>query len=276
MTSGGANDCSGGGSGRAGWVAVVLAGDRGRNDPVARATGARCKAMVDVAGAPLLGRVLDTLARCDDISECCVVGPDGAIVDANPALRALVAAAGVRWIAPGASPVASALAALDSIAAERPVLITTADHALLTPCMVATMCRSGGDLDLGVGLVEHARVQAAYPTSRRTATRLGAHAYCGCNLFALYRPAGRTLVERWRRVENERKHPARIVAGMLGWPVLIRYALRALSLESAFARLSKRHGLRAGPVLLDDPNAAVDVDSLADLRQVEAILRADD
>ncbi|MGB7756915.1 MAG: nucleotidyltransferase family protein [Salinisphaera sp.] len=257
-----------------GWVAVVLAGDRGPDDPVARETGARCKAMSDVAGRPLLGRVLDTLGHCEDIAECRVVGPDAAIVDANPALGELIAAADARWIAPGPSPVASALAALDTIPAGCPVLITTADHALLTPRMVATMCRAGDDLDLGVGLVEHARVQAAYPTSRRTATRLGARAYCGCNLFALYRPAGRRLVERWRRVENERKHPARIVAGMLGWSALLRYALRTLSLEAAFAGLSKRHGLQAGPVLLDDPNAAVDVDSVADLHQVEAILRA--
>ncbi|MGN8160316.1 nucleotidyltransferase family protein [Salinisphaera sp. RV14] len=257
-----------------GWVAIVLAGDRGADDPVARATGAGCKAMADVAGRPLLGRVLDTLARCDDISECRVVGPDTAIVDANPALRALIAAADARWIAPGPSPVASAMAALDTIAAGRPVLITTADHALLTPGMVAAMCRPDRDLDLGVGLVDYARVRAAYPASRRTATRLGPDAYCGCNLFAVYRPAGRRLVERWRRVESERKHPARIVAGMLGWVALARYAARALSLEAAFNRLSKRHGLKAGPVLLDEPNAAVDVDSVADLRQVEAILRA--
>lgn len=265
---------TGGSTNERGWVAVVLAGDRGSDDPVARETGARCKAMAPVAGRPLLGRVLDTLARCDEISECRVVGPDATVVEANPALTELMAAAGARWIAPGPSPVSSALAALDTIETGRPVLITTADHALLTPSMVTAMCRSGADLDLGVGLVEHARVQAAYPTSRRTATRLGARAYCGCNLFALYRPAGRRLVERWQRVENERKHPARIVAGMLGWPALARYALRALSLEAAFAGLSKRHGLRAGPILLDEPNAAVDVDSVADLRQVEAILKA--
>ncbi|KEZ78495.1 nucleotidyltransferase family protein [Salinisphaera hydrothermalis] len=255
------------------WVAVVLAGDRGPNDPVARAAGARCKAMVDVAGRPLLGRVLDTLAVCDEITECRVVGPGADIVAANPALGALIEAAGARWIEPGASPVASALAALDTVEPGRPVLITTADHALLTPRMVATMCRSGAGLDLGVGLIDYARVHSAYPDSRRTTTRLGARAFCGCNLFALYRPAGRTLVERWRRVENERKHPARIVAGMLGWTALARYALRALPLEAAFAGLSKRHDLRAGPVLLDEPNAAIDVDSVADLRQVEAILR---
>lgn len=255
------------------WVAVVLAGDRGPDDPVARAAGARCKAMADVAGQPLLGRVLDTLARCEDIAEYRVVGPTADIVAANPALDELIQAAGAQWIEPGASPVASALAALDTVEPDRPILITTADHALLTPAMVATMCRSGDGLDLGVGLVDYARVRAAYPNSRRTTTRLGARAFCGCNLFALYRPAGRRLVERWRRVENERKHPARIVAGMLGWTALARYALRALSLEAAFTGLSRRHDLRAGPVLLDEPNAAIDVDSVADLRQVEAILR---
>lgn len=255
------------------WHVVILAGDRGPDDPVARQTGASCKALVDVNGQALLARVLDTLSRCGELKSSAIIGPDTKIMEANSQLAALIADSRAQWIAPAATPVASVLKALDLAPDDRPVLIVTADHVLLTPAMVTAMCQADSDLDLGVGLVDHARIHSAYPHTRRTATRLGRHAYCGCNLFAVYRPAGRRLIERWRAVEQQRKHPARLVSGMLGWFALLRYGLRLLSLESAFRGLSRRHGLKVGPVMLDDPRAAIDVDSPADLEQVEYILQ---
>jgi GTP:adenosylcobinamide-phosphate guanylyltransferase len=49
-------------SGVGGLSAIVLAGSRGPDDPVARAAGLQHKALVPVAGVPMLQRVLDTLA----------------------------------------------------------------------------------------------------------------------------------------------------------------------------------------------------------------------
>lgn len=258
------------------WSVIVLAGDRGPSDPVAQATGAPCKAMAQIAGRPLLARVLDTIRTSPHFSDCRVVGPETTLMQAYPALGTLISEHGGHWIAPAHSPAASAVAALDSMPPDRRVLITTADHALLAHDMIDAMCRPRTDLDLGVGLIERAVVHQAYPDSRRTAIRLGGGAgYCGCNLFALHSARGRQLVERWRRVEAQRKHPARVVGGMLGWRSLLYYAMGRLTLESAFERLSARQGLRVRPILLTNPRAAVDVDSVADLHQVETILRDD-
>ncbi|RJS92216.1 nucleotidyltransferase family protein [Salinisphaera sp. Q1T1-3] len=254
------------------WDVIVLAGDRGANDPVARATGAGCKAMAPIAGKPLLARVLDTITEAPGLDTCHVVGPRADIVAANPTLASLIGESGARWHSPADSPVASAMTALADIDSDRRVLITTADHALLTPRMIDAMCQTRDDVDLTVGLIERARVSSAYPASQRTAIRLGGRGYCGCNLFALHSARGRDLVAAWRRVEDERKHPARVVSGMLGWGALIRYALRRLTLEQAFNQLSRRSGVRVAPSLLTTPEAAIDVDSVADLRQVEAIL----
>lgn len=254
------------------WSALVLAGDRGRHDPVAQATGAPCKALVQAGGTPLLQRVLQTLDQCPAIEHCCVVGPDSSLIEQNPALTRIMQAVEAEWISPGTSPVASVLKGLAALPQNNPVLITTADHALLTPAMVARMCQPQEQLDLGVGLIDHSIIKQAYPQSRRTTTRLGGICYCGCNLFALHHPRGRRLIERWRRVEQQRKHPIRIVAGMLGWQAVLAYILRFLSLQGAFERLSRRHGVSTGPILLTDPDSAVDVDSVSDWHQVEAIL----
>ena len=45
------------------FTAVVLAADRGPDDPVARAAGARCKSMASIDGIPMVFRVLDALAE---------------------------------------------------------------------------------------------------------------------------------------------------------------------------------------------------------------------
>lgn len=260
-----------------GYLALVLAGDRGATDPVARHTGAPCKALCPVGGVMLLERVLATLAECPEISEIRVVGPQQALLDAQPSLQQLLDRYQATWLAPQASPSQSAAAALAEIPSDQPVLLTTADHALLTPAMVTQMCQAPDDVDgavdLGVGMVRHADVMARYPNTRRTAIRLGRDGgYCGCNLFALHRLPARDLIARWQTVETRRKHPARVILGVLGWTGVARYALGRLSLTLAFERLSRRTGVQTRPILLAEPEAAIDVDSVADLIEVEQIL----
>jgi GTP:adenosylcobinamide-phosphate guanylyltransferase len=43
------------------FTAVVLAGDRGSEDPVARAAGVRSKSLTPVGGRPMVLRVIDAL-----------------------------------------------------------------------------------------------------------------------------------------------------------------------------------------------------------------------
>ena len=75
----------------------------------------------------------------------------------------------------------------------------------------------------------------------------------------------------WRRIEQERKKPLMVI-GLLGWWAVIRYRMGVLSLEEALAKLSKRLGLRMRAVILPYANAAIDVDSIADLILVKGAL----
>ena len=95
--------------------------------------------------------------------------------------------------------------------------------------------------------------------------------FCGCNLFAFITPEGRRAARFWRRIEQQRKKPL-VVIGLLGWWAVIRYRLGFLSLEEAVAKLSKRLGLRMRAVILPYANAAIDVDSIADLMLVQGAL----
>lgn len=254
--------------------ALVLAGDRTRSDPVAAAAGVSCKAAVPAAGIPLLARVLATLRSVPDVGPILVVGPTDAALEQCPELGGALHAVRATRMAPLSSPSRSAAAGLAALGPDRPVLLTTADHALLTPALAGRFLSAGRDsgADLTVGLVPHGIVQAAFPGVRRTVLRFRDGEYCTCNLFAIWTPRGAGVIDFWVRVEQQRKYPARLVAGVLGPLGLLGYLLGILTLHGALARASNRLGARIKPVILGDAEASVDVDTLEDLRRVEEIL----
>ena len=171
------------------------------------------------------------------------------------------------------SPSASAAAAMEQIAESQPVLLTTADHALLSTRMVDYFCSRGRatDCDVVVGVALHETVKAAYPQTHRTAVHLQDGAYCGCNLFAFLTPQARLAADFWRKVETRRKKPLRMIS-VLGWATVLRYLLGHLSLAKALDRVSQRMGIKAGAVVMPFPEAAIDVDSPDDWQLVEKIV----
>jgi GTP:adenosylcobinamide-phosphate guanylyltransferase len=255
------------------FTAVVLAADRGPDDPVAKAAGVRCKSLTPVGGKPMVFRVLDALAASQVVNTYILCGPPKSVVDQEPDLGTLIASGRVKWFENQATPSSSAFHVLQTLPDETPVLLTTADHALLSARIVDYFCSEAQatGCDVVAGVTRHEAVTAAYPETRRTATRLEDGAYCGCNLFAFLTPHARLAADFWRRVENQRKNPLRVIR-VLGWSAVLRYLMGRLSLNEALKRMSHRLGFKAGAVVLPFPEAAVDVDSVSDLKLVENIV----
>jgi GTP:adenosylcobinamide-phosphate guanylyltransferase len=255
------------------FTAVVLAADRRPDDPVARAAGARCKSLTPVGGKPMVFRVLDALTASQVVNSYILCGPPKSVVDQEPDLRTLIASGRVQWFENQATPSLSAFHVLQTLPDESPVLLTTADHALLSARIVDFFCSEAQatGCDVVAGVARHEAVTAAYPQTRRTATRLEDGAYCGCNLFAFLTPRARLAADFWRRVENQRKNPLRVIR-VLGWSAILRYLRGRLSLNEALGRISRRLGFKAGAVVLPCPEAAVDVDSVDDWQLVENIV----
>ncbi len=257
------------------FTAVVLAADRGPDDPVANAAGVRCKSLTPVDGTPMVLRVLDALVASPQINARILCGPPRSILEQEPDLRQLITSGKVGWRENQATPSASALHVLESMPDETPVFLTTADHALLNSPMVDYFCSRArtSDCDVVVGVALHETVKAAYPETRRTAIRLQDAAYCGCNLFAFLTPQARLAADFWRRIETRRKKPLRMIT-VLGWATILRYLLGHLSLAQALDRISQRMGIKAGAVIMPFPEAAIDVDSPGDWQLVEKIVGA--
>lgn len=255
------------------FTAVVLAADRGPGDPVARAAGVRCKSMTPINGTPMVFRVLDALSASSEVEGQILCGPPQSILDREPSLAERIRSDNIQWVENQQTPSTSASHVFQSLPETAPILLTTADHAMLNADIVdyfGQKARLSG-CDVVVGLARHKLVTTAYPRTRRTATLLQDGSYCGCNLFAFLTPGARRAADVWRQVESQRKKPLRVIR-VLGVMAVVRYLMGRLSLAGALDRMSRRLGFKAGAVILPFAEAAIDVDSVEDWQLVEKIV----
>ena len=256
------------------FTALVLAGSRGRaGDDLAAAQGEAHRALIPVLGVPMLVRVIRTLRAAPSIGAIIVSIDDPAALDGVPELRELAAAGALSLRRSESSPSRSVVAVLESLPPGAPVLVTTADHALLTPAMVEhfTGACAGGDADLRVGLVAASVLRAKYPESTRTYLPMRDDLYSGANLFAFLTPQAQRAAEFWVRAEALRKQPWRLALAF-GPRALFLFWRRRLDLDAALERVSGVIGARVRAVRLPFAEAAIDVDKASDLALATRIL----
>ena len=200
-------------------------------------------------------------------------GPPRPLLEQAAALKSGVDAGDYDWTASRDSPSASAGAAMGQIPHSQRVLLTTADHALLSSQIIDYFCDQActTDFDLLVALAPHELVATTFPGVHRTRLRFSDRDYCSCNLFAFMTPRSRKITTFWREVESQRKRPWRMFATLGWWPV-IKYLLGRLSLQEALTRISARLEMKIGVITLPFANAAVDVDTEKDWQLVQQIL----
>ena len=251
---------------------LILAGRRGPHDALAESRGATHRALLPVDGIPMLVRVVRTL-RAAGLERIHVSIDSPELLEAEPELAALHRKGALQIDRSEDSPSRSVASAL-APDAMLPCLVTTADHALLTPEMVrhflGEACRSSADLL--IGMVAASVVQRAYPETRRTYLRLRGEAWSGANLFAFRTPRARRVADFYVRAERFRKQPWRLVAA-IGPSLLLLYGLRRLDLDGALARGSPRLGAQVAAVHMPQAEAAIDVDREGDHVLAERILR---
>ncbi len=242
--------------------ALILAGDRGLEDPVSRAAGVSTKAFAEVGGKPMIDHVVAALRGVEEIGEIAV----SIATDAPPIPRE------ARRLDSGPTPATSAAEGLAALGA--PLLIATADHPLLTPAMIADFLKgvraSGADAAAAASL--KAVVEMAGNPARRTWLRFSDGWLSGCNLFYIANERGAGAIDFWLDIEADRKSPLRMAA-KIGLTAPILYLLGRLSRKSAAARIGRLAECRTEIVLLDHPNAAHDVDKPADLEFARSRLR---
>jgi hypothetical protein len=249
-----------------GLPAIVPAGPGPGRDAFAATHGNDLKALIPVAGEPMVSRPVAALLSSDRIAAVRVIAQQAerirAALPSDPRLT----------IASSDATIAATLEAVCTDPATAwPVLLTTADHALLDTAMIDDFCSRAADADIAIAVVERRALLARLPATRRTWIRFKGGAYSAANLFLLRSPSVAPAIALWRSVEQDRKKGWRLLLAM-GPALLLGSVLRLLTLDQALRRIGRRLRLDVRAVDMANPLAAVDVDKADDHALVEAIL----
>ena len=249
-----------------GWTAVVLAGSRPGKDSFAQSHGTDLKALIPVSGEPMVRRPVMALLADERFTAVRVLTQQperiAAVLPANPRLTVELS---------GDTIAATLEAVCNDPATQWPVLVTTADHALLDQGMIDDFCGRTANADIAIAVVERRALLKRLPATRRTWIRFRGGAFSGANLFMLRSLKVGPAIELWRSVEQDRKKGWRLLLAMSP-SLFLGAVLRLQTLDQGLQRIGKKLDLDIRAVVMTDPLAAVDVDKPDDHRLVEAIL----
>jgi len=258
--------------------AIVQAGERspGQNK-VALEANTPCKSLAPVNGRPMVLRVIEALEKSEHVKRVILSGPQERIIKQSPELQNIIDQGRVEWFPPQASPSTSTAYILQQLPEDEPVLLTTSDHALLSPSMVDFFCAqtASSTNDVSAGMATKDTVYQTYPQTKRTLWSWQDGTFCSCNLFAFWTSKGRTAADFWRKIEAKRKNPLKMLQ-IFGLSLAIRYFLGILTSKECLKQVSKQMGVKAIIIVLPFAEAALDIDSIDDWRLIESIAQHTD
>lgn len=247
-------------------AAVVLAG--GPPDEVsALMPGFPNKAFVPIVGVSLVARTIASLRSSALVGRIVVVAPvsahdDPALIDSDERR------------ADGATMTESLRSGLAERDQGELVLVVASDLPILSPAAIdefVAIARSR-NCDLAYSCLEKRTHQAAYPDVPHTWARLRDGSYCGGGLVAMRPRALDRLAIFLGRLGAARKSPLRL-AGIFGFPTLVRYAVGQLSIADAERRGCALVGISVAAVVSTHAEIAVNVDRASDVAIAERIVK---
>jgi GTP:adenosylcobinamide-phosphate guanylyltransferase len=246
--------------------AVVLAG--GPRDDVAQLQDAPNKAFLEIEGATLVERVLRSLSQASRIASVCVVAPP--LTHDTPALSL----ASERR--PDGPRITDSLRnGIAGLPPSDPVLIVTSDLPVLSPAAVDDFVERilASDPDAGYGCIERRTHEARFAQVPHTWARLRDGTFCGAGLASLKPRALPALEGFLERLGAARKSPIQL-ASLFGWDVLLRFALRRLTVAQAEQRAGQILGAKVRAIVSPFADAGVNVDRVSDVELARELVRA--
>ncbi|MEP7355778.1 MAG: NTP transferase domain-containing protein [Anaerolineales bacterium] len=240
--------------------AVVTAGGLPRPDqPLYALTQGKPKALLPIAGRPMVQWVLDALNAAETVRRIVVVGlePDEA--------AALSSRKEIAFVANQGSLIANTEAGvkklLDQDAALKQALVVSADIPTLKGEHVDWITRACQETDHEIyyGLVSEAVMEARFPASKRSYFKLKEGKFCGSdiNMFSTslvghYHPAWHTIVDSRKSILKQ--------ASLIGLDTLLIMALGQMTIPEALKRAKSKLGVNGRVLLLPHAEAGMDVD----------------
>jgi GTP:adenosylcobinamide-phosphate guanylyltransferase len=249
--------------------AIVTAGGiPSPEDPLYNFLQGDAKALVDVAGKPMIQWVLDALGGAKRVNNVIVVGlsPKSGVTCKKP----------LHYVSNQGRMLANIVAginkALEINKRNKYVLVVSSDIPALKPAMVDWLidtCMETKD-DLYYGVCPRDVMEARFPDSKRTFTHLKDMDVCGADINVTHVRMATEHLDMWESLIGSRKSPLR-QASLIGFGTLFALFTRRLTLEDAVRRVCERLGVKGRAIVWPHAEPCMDVDKPSQLE----LLRAD-
>jgi GTP:adenosylcobinamide-phosphate guanylyltransferase len=251
------------------YVVVTAGGTPQADDPLYPYTQGKPKAMLEIHGKPMVQWVLDALCGSKMVEGVVMIGLTEDI--------GLIASKPLWCIFNRDSMIENLLAGIIKIMEIDPsatrALLASSDIPGITPEMVDWEIETcmGFDVDLCYTVVKREVIEARYPGSRRTFTKLKDTEVCGGDLNVVHTSVATANREIWEKLVASRKNPIK-QAAILGYDTLLLMLLRMITLEDAVVKVTTRLNMTGKAIICPYAEIAMDVDKPHQLEMMQVDL----
>jgi molybdopterin-guanine dinucleotide biosynthesis protein A len=238
--------------------AIVTAGGIPQpGDPLYAFSNGDSKALIDIAGKPMVQWVLDALSDSKEVDNVIVIGLTHK--------SGLTCKKPLHYISNQGRMLANIVAgvnkSLEINKKTEHVLIVSSDIPALKSDMVDWLVETAMQTrdDIYYGVCPREVMETRYPTSKRTYTKLKDVQVCGADINIIHVSMTTEHLDTWEKLIGNRKSPL-ASAAVIGWDTLFQLFTRQFTLQALADRACERIGITGKIIIWDKAEPCMDVD----------------
>jgi len=238
--------------------AIVTAGGIPQpGEPLYEYTQGISKAMLDVAGKPMIQWVLDALCAAEKVRQIVVIG--------LPEDSGVVCSKLVAFLPNQGSMLANIRTGVNRLLDEQPdaghVLVVSSDVPSVKPEMinwVVDTCLQSDD-DLYYNVIRKEVMESRFPASKRSYTHLKGMDVCGGDINVIRTSMVNTQDETWEHLIGARKNVLK-QAAIIGFDTLFLLLMRWITIDEAVKKVAKRMNITGRAIVCPYAEVGMDID----------------
>lgn len=249
--------------------AVVIAGGIPQPDELLYPfTQGKPKAMLDICGKPMVQWVLDALGAAKSVDNVVLIGltEESGLTCTKP----------LSFYPNKLSMIENVIVGINKVLEIHPsathILLVSSDIPAITPEMVDWVVEISlkTDADLCYNIIKREVVEARYPGSKRTYTRLKGMQVCSGDMNVIHTSVVSTNPEIWEKLVAARKNPIK-QAAIIGFDVLLLALLGLITVDQTVQKATARLHMTGAAIMCPYAEVGMDVDKPVQLE----IMRGD-
>ena len=226
-------------------------------EPLYPATQGESKALVDVAGKPMIQWVLDALGDAKHVDNVIIIGlsPKSNITCKKP----------IHYLSNQGRMLSNIVAgvnkSLELNKKNKYVLIVSSDIPTVKSEMVDWLVEKSQETqdDLYYGVCPREVMEARFPGSKRTYTKLNDVQLCGADMHVSHVTMATEHLDMWEQLIGNRKNPLKH-ASIIGLGTFFQVFTRSIKLDDLVTKVSSRIGIKGRAIQFPYAEPCMDVD----------------